>query len=111
MSPLRYAANDHEYRLGCATCGKSVSTAVPHDTVVRAYIECPECIEQRSKEASEPRLETVERYLKDARFHYLVHSIINTIKIGMASADDIRDALLTAEHVLRTGSTDMPKKV
>ncbi len=27
------------------TCGKSVSTPVPTDTIVRAHVECPECIE------------------------------------------------------------------
>ena len=30
----------------CGTCGKIVSTPVPDETVIRAYIECPECIEK-----------------------------------------------------------------
>lgn len=34
-------------RLRCNSCGKSVSTEVPCDTVVRAWLECPECIEKR----------------------------------------------------------------
>ena len=33
-------------RLRCHRCGQSVSTEVPADTVVRAWIECPECIEK-----------------------------------------------------------------
>ena len=33
-------------RLHCGECGKVVSTEVPDDTVVRAWIECPECIEK-----------------------------------------------------------------
>ncbi len=32
-------------RIHCSTCGKTVSTEVPDGTTVRAYIECPECIE------------------------------------------------------------------
>ena len=31
-------------KIRCSRCGKPVSTAVPVDTVVRAFIECPECI-------------------------------------------------------------------
>lgn len=31
-------------RIHCSRCGKSVSTEVPHDTVIRAWVECPECI-------------------------------------------------------------------
>jgi len=42
--------------LHCNTCGKQVSTgfiALPTDTpdkglIIRAYIECPECIERKS---------------------------------------------------------------
>lgn len=33
-------------RLPCYECGKSVSSEVPEDTVVRAALFCPECIEQ-----------------------------------------------------------------
>lgn len=32
-------------RLFCWVCGKSVSTEVPDDTVLRAICICPECIE------------------------------------------------------------------
>ena len=31
-------------RLGCSRCGKVLSTEVPEGTIVRAFIECPECI-------------------------------------------------------------------
>lgn len=34
-------------RIKCSRCGKSVSTPVPLNTVVRAWIECPECIEKK----------------------------------------------------------------
>ena len=33
-----------DHALKCSKCGKSVSTAVPLETIVRAWIECPECI-------------------------------------------------------------------
>ena len=38
-------------RLHCHRCGKAVSTPVPNPTVVRAFIECPECIEAERPEA------------------------------------------------------------
>ena len=36
-------------RLHCNKCGKTVSSEVPDNTVVRAWIECPECSEENSK--------------------------------------------------------------
>ncbi len=36
-------------KLHCNTCGKAVSTEVPDDTIVRGYIECPECIEEEER--------------------------------------------------------------
>lgn len=38
-------------RIRCFGCGKSVSTPVPQNTIVRAWVECPECMEKRTKEA------------------------------------------------------------
>lgn len=36
----------------CTRCGKGVSSEVPNDTIVRAFVECPECCEkQEEKEA------------------------------------------------------------
>ncbi len=31
-------------------CGKSVSTEVPDETIVRAWLVCPECIEQMAED-------------------------------------------------------------
>jgi len=47
----------HTTHVTCSTCGKRVSNDVmlAGDLVVRAYIECPECIEDNG-----PRLLTVE---------------------------------------------------
>jgi hypothetical protein len=39
-----------QMRLRCTECGKSVSTEVPDETVVRAWLMCPECIEQWVKD-------------------------------------------------------------
>jgi hypothetical protein len=33
-------------KIKCMECGKEVSTEVPDGTLVRAWIECPECIEK-----------------------------------------------------------------
>ena len=42
----------------CSRCGKGVSTAVPSDTVIRAWVECPECVisDKPTKEPKEFRL-------------------------------------------------------
>jgi len=42
----------------CSRCGKGVSTAVPSDTVIRAWVECPECVNPGipTKEPKEFRL-------------------------------------------------------
>lgn len=39
---LPYGPPMHLY---CAACGKSVSNEVPFNTIVRAVLACPECIE------------------------------------------------------------------
>ena len=31
-------------RLHCSVCGRDVSTEVPDGTIVRAFIQCPDCI-------------------------------------------------------------------
>jgi hypothetical protein len=33
-------------RIHCASCGKPVSTPVPKPTIVRAWVECPECVNE-----------------------------------------------------------------
>ena len=41
-------------RVWCSRCGESVSSPVPKGTVVRAWVECPECIEKAGGERAEP---------------------------------------------------------
>ena len=33
----------------CSKCGQIVSQAFPGDIIVRAYVECPECVEKRDQ--------------------------------------------------------------
>lgn len=33
----------------CSSCGKGVSSAVPRGTVVRAWVQCPECLEREQQ--------------------------------------------------------------
>jgi DNA-directed RNA polymerase subunit RPC12/RpoP len=40
-------------RLRCNKCGKSVSIEVPDDTILRGWIECPECIEKQPDDNSD----------------------------------------------------------
>ena len=39
-------------QIQCSNCGEVVSTPVPTNTVIRAWVECPECIEKKDKEKS-----------------------------------------------------------
>jgi len=42
--------------INCNICGKPVSTSVPEGTVIKAWVECPECIERQDEENSMPKL-------------------------------------------------------
>lgn len=50
-------------RLRCFYCGTSVSNEVPEDTVVRAVLICPECLEKEAKELPEEDKSTIVQYL------------------------------------------------
>jgi len=36
-------------KIHCISCGKIVSTEIPDKTVIRAYIQCPECVEKEDE--------------------------------------------------------------
>ena len=38
---------DGTYRVRCSACGKSVSNPLPVAVIIRAWVECPECVEGR----------------------------------------------------------------
>ena len=42
----------------CYCCGKPVTSAMPHDSVVRAILICPECIEAKRIIIPEERRQT-----------------------------------------------------
>lgn len=55
-------------RIGCMNCGKSVSSEVPEGTIVRAWVECPECIEKKPKQQFddlEARISAIENHLHE----------------------------------------------
>lgn len=47
-------------RLRCMKCGKSVSSEVPDSTVVRAYLECPECVASSPEHAALEKIANTE---------------------------------------------------
>jgi len=57
-------------RLYCFKCGKSVSTPVPADTLVRAALECPECIEAGMKADQPKPVATLARVHKAVARHH-----------------------------------------
>jgi hypothetical protein len=40
---------DDTYRVRCYSCGKSVSNPLPVPVIVRAQVECPECLMDRAR--------------------------------------------------------------
>ncbi len=56
-----------DHRVRCSKCGKNVSDfEIPEDGIIRAWIECPECIE---KELDQPKEEWKIDYLEAAKEH------------------------------------------
>lgn len=53
-------------RLICYGCGKSVSTEVPDDTIVRAVLVCPECVPRMIREDAKTILDGPADPLEDA---------------------------------------------
>jgi hypothetical protein len=49
-------------KLHCYSCYKPVSSDVPEETFVRAYLECPECIEEKAAKAVARMERIMERY-------------------------------------------------
>lgn len=43
---IRSRQRDEWTVLKCSDCGAQVSSQVPANTVVRAWIQCPECLEE-----------------------------------------------------------------
>ena len=47
----------------CSRCGKAVSNDLPYEGIVRAYVECPECLGKEDPEKVEPL--TQEKFSKE----------------------------------------------
>ena len=50
LSPERQEAErkaDGTFRVCCSQCGTSVSNPLPVAVIIRAWVECPECIQRR----------------------------------------------------------------
>ena len=62
-------------RLRCFSCGKSVSTEVPDDTIFRATAECPECVETHDYDSLEKlraKIDHLKTLLRSVRDEYVV---------------------------------------
>lgn len=53
-------------RLYCFSCGVSVSTEVPDETVVRAVLYCPECIPRCVRDDAPSIMDRLRESLRDA---------------------------------------------
>jgi hypothetical protein len=51
-------------RLRCYECGKSVSNEVPDETIVRALLICPECLQRADVTALERALQSMAQTKK-----------------------------------------------
>ena len=43
---------DGTFRVRCSRCGKSVSSPLSEPVIVRAWVECPECMEAEAAKSS-----------------------------------------------------------
>jgi NAD-dependent SIR2 family protein deacetylase len=65
LQPALRALQGLAVRLRCHECGKSVSTDVADDTIVRAVLICPECLERADRPSLERALESIRQRLRD----------------------------------------------
>ena len=69
-------------RIHCSKCGKSVSTEVPDDTIVRAWVECPECVklpQDESQMFNEDKLISWIRNVPHTKIVPLVQELIEML--------------------------------
>ena len=59
------------YRIRCSGCGKSVSNEIlipdNFEVIIRAYIQCPECIEEEELEEEEEDRENITYSINNYR--------------------------------------------
>lgn len=74
-----YKRMDYTERVLCMNCGKSVSSPVPVGTVVRAWVQCPECLEKGipvgvREEVLEEAAQVVNRLQTESEGDYFCHN-------------------------------------
>lgn len=78
-------------RILCHRCGDPVSTEVPAGTLVRAWVECPECVEEEehADEVEEARAEGYHAGQEAMRERAILHigEAINTRYSAVYAAD------------------------
>lgn len=96
-------------RLCCSKCGKSVSTEVDDATIIRAWLECPECIERGEYMDLEDRMlkwfsyghlpETLQLISKP--FGELASQICGTVQTGPERTVALRKLLEAKDATVR----------
>lgn len=95
-------------RLRCNQCGKSVSTEVADETIIRAWIECPECIEKGPTSVDERMLkwfafghlpETLQLISKP--FSDLANQLCGTVQAGPERTVALRKLLESKDAAVR----------
>jgi len=51
----------------CSRCGKRVSNIVSEDIVVRAFVECPECIQGDDDEETDRSEDLAQRMMEEEK--------------------------------------------
>lgn len=103
-------------RIGCMQCGKSVSTEVPDDTVVRAWVECPECIESKDPNKFQPvrMVEITTETIADLVYHIGERSGLSPLEytgVLIASAFAIGQTLSDREKGMLLLASDKSREI
>lgn len=95
-------------RLRCGKCAKVVSTVVTDDTIVRAWIECPECIEKGNPSMEERMLKWFEfghlpetLQLISKPFGELASQLVGTVAAGPERTVALRKLLEAKDAAVR----------
>lgn len=59
----RERQSDGTFRVRCSSCGKSVSSPLVEPVIVRAWVQCPECLEATPRDAMLKSSDGTWRYI------------------------------------------------
>lgn len=85
-------------KIKCNLCGRPVSTEIPDDTVVRAWIECPECVEDG--------LAADEEEEKENLFVVRLYDGFDNIWIDVSSPVSLEEATKIWDEHTKNGTTN-----